>query len=345
MDPLTSFRIQVEACRDMGSPMYAELLRRAADDIEAGGVVREVLEGHEDDPGPSALGLRLLGSVHRLVLERRAGDLAAFYPSVGGTWEPEEGWRVFERLLAEQPAAVREWLDRPPQTNEVGRSAALYGGLLHLARDLPVRLFEIGSSAGLNLRADQYGYVDSAGQRFGPSGAELVIDGAWQGRRLEGAPALDVVERLGSDLRPVDPSTTAGRLLLTAYVWPDQRQRLDRLRAAFRVAEAVPVEVRTEGAVPLLRRLALEDGATTVLWHSVMWQYLEADEQRAVVDRVEELGAGAAGDRRFAYLRAEPSRRTPGGEHRFLVWLRVWPGGEDRIIGETVGHGVPTTWE
>ena len=113
--------------------MYAELLDASSRTTSRrGGRPRTVLAGHEDDPGPSALALRLLGSVHRLVLERRAGDLAAFYPSVGGTWDAEGGWPAFRRLLEEQPETVREWLDRPPQTNEVGRAAALMGGLLHL---------------------------------------------------------------------------------------------------------------------------------------------------------------------------------------------------------------------
>src|SRR3712207_3848385 len=92
-------RTQAQACSDLGSPMYAELLTRCAADVEAGGPTAQVLEGHEADPGPSALGLRLLGSVHRLVLERRAGELAAFYPSVGGTWEPAAGWRAFSAVV------------------------------------------------------------------------------------------------------------------------------------------------------------------------------------------------------------------------------------------------------
>jgi hypothetical protein len=221
--PAVALRTQAAACAELGSPMYAELLRRSADDVEAGGPVARVLAGHEHDPGPSALGLRLLGSVHRLVLERRAGALAAYYPSVGGTWKAEGGWRAFTALLAEQPDAVREWLDRAPQTNEVGRAPVLYGGLLHLARDLPLRLLEIGASAGLNLRVDRFAYLDEDGRRFGAATDDLVLTEAWRGRRLEPWPGMRIVERLGSDLAPVDPASNDGRMLLTAYVWPDQR--------------------------------------------------------------------------------------------------------------------------
>src|ERR1700712_1946607 len=120
MDLVAAFTQQARACEVLGSPMYAGLLGRLVVDLEEGGPTRDVLVGHEDDPGPSALALRLLGSVHRLVLERRAGALAAYYPSVGGTWDDAAGSAAFVQLLEDQREAVREWLDRPPQTNEVG---------------------------------------------------------------------------------------------------------------------------------------------------------------------------------------------------------------------------------
>ena len=116
-----------------------------------------------------------------LVLERRAGALGAYYPSVGGTWEPDGGTAAFLALLEKEPDAVREWLDQPPQTNEVGRASALIGGLLHLPVEhrAPVRLFEIGSSGGLNLLADRFEYVDDSGQRFGQNGSPVRLEPAW----------------------------------------------------------------------------------------------------------------------------------------------------------------------
>lgn len=337
-------RGQARACERLGSPMYAILLDRLAEDLDRGGVSRQILAGHEDDPGPSGLALRLLGSVHRLVLERRAGELAAFYPSVGGTFEPDGAWAALTGLFEAQPDAVREWLDRPPQTNEVGRAAGLMGGLLRIgeAHRHPVRLFSIGSSGGLNLRADHFAYRDQDGREFGDPSSPVRL--GWQGRPLRPWPDLEVAERLGSDVMPVDVGTTAGRLVLTAYVWADQIERHERLRGAFEVAARVPAEVRREGAVEFVTGLDLADGATTVLWHSVMWQYLSSDDQQAVAARIEELGASATADRPFAHLRLEPMRRTPESPHEFLVALRLWPTGEQCILGDSAGHGVPTVW-
>ena len=107
------------------------------------------------------LALRLLGGAHALALSGRAPQLAAFYPSAGGTAESEPGspraWAALRQTLAEQGDEIGTWLDHPPQTNEVGRAAALLGGLRHIAAEqrLPIRLIEVGASAGLNLRADQ----------------------------------------------------------------------------------------------------------------------------------------------------------------------------------------------
>lgn len=327
--------------------MYAELLDRAADDLDTGGVTASVLAGHENDPGPSALALRLAGSVHRLVLKGRAEALAAFYPSVGGTWELRGGWAAFADLLGSQRDEVRRWLASPPQTNEVGRAGALMGGLLRVGESsrLPVRLFEIGSSGGLNLNVDRFGYTDDQDRLLGAEAAGLVLRGAWRGRALQPWSDLEVVERRGSDVMPVDVGTVEGRITLTSYVWPDQLDRHQRLAQALRIAAEHPVDVRHQDAVSFVRDIELVDGTTTVLWHSVMWQYLSHADQEAVTARVQELGAAARASSPFAHLFLEPTRRTPGADHEFLVMLRLWPPGERRILGRSVGHGIPTTWE
>lgn len=338
------FRQQARGCRNLGSVMYDELLRRVADDLDAAGPAAVVLAGHEDDPGPSGLALRLVGSVHRLVLQRRAGALAAFYPTVGGTWDVESGWPVFRRLLAEEPEAVREWLDRPPQTNEVGRATALMTGLLDACRmrALPVRLFEVGSSAGLNLLFDRFRYVWPGGG-LGPADSPVVLDPAWSDAPPEGA-VPRVVERLGSDVMPIEVRSTEGRLALTAYVWPDQVGRFDRLRGALRLASETSYDVRRQGGAELVDEMTLEPGTTTVLWHSVMWQYVPREEQDRILARLERLGSSSGEDAPLVHLYAEPTRRTPDSEHEFLVCSHRWPGGgERRVLGTMAPHGLPVT--
>ena len=345
MDLVEALRGQARACGSLGSPMYADLLERVAEDVADEGPAAEVLAEHRDAPGPSGVALRLAGSVHRLVLERRAGALAAYYPSVGGRWESDRGWAAFRTLLAEEPGAVREWLDRPPQTNEVGRSAALMAGLLSLDSTLPVRLLEIGSSAGLNLLADRFRYLTDDGRSFGPADSPVTLDPAWTGLVPDVARWPEVVERVGSDVMPVDARTTEGRLLLTAYVWPDQVHRHERLRGALALAQDAELVVRRQGAAGFVEDLELREGVTTVLWHSVMWQYLDAAEQQRVTSRITTLGEQATSAAPFAHLYLEPTRRTQESDHEFWVVLETWPDGARRFLARSRGHGLPTDWE
>lgn len=359
-------RQQAAACQQLGSPLYAVLLEHLAQDTAEGGQAgAAVLAGHEDDPGPSALALRLMAAVHRLVLTGEAPALAAHYPSVGGDGDPEAAWPAFRDVLIKRREQVRAGLASPPQTNEVGRSAALFGGLLQVVAggrtgSLPIRLFEIGASAGLNLLADHFTYRAADGGQWpavgGPTGGPdlgakgpdgdsgVLLDPAWDGVPMTGAPGIRMAERGGCDLNPIDASTDEGALSLLSCVWPDQSARLERLRSALAVARAVPVELVAAGAGDYVDALELAEGTHTVLWHSVMWQYLPQAEQQRVVERLQVLGRGATATMPFTHLAFEPRRLEPGGPHRFVVAAMSWPGGQEQILGEAPPHGVPVTW-
>lgn len=346
-----ALREQGRACAALGSPLYAGLLDRLAEDVAAGGPTARVLADHpvlDLDPGEAAVALRLLGGVHALVLQRRAGRLALWWPTVGGTWDVDPGAAAVLDLLDEQRDEVRPWLDRPPQTNEVGRAAALLGGLLHLPDELrlPVRLVEVGASAGLNLLADRFAVLEAAGSVLqGDPGSEVRLAGAWQGRSPRPWPGLRFEDPVGGDLDPVDVSTAAGRLTLSAYVWPDQAARWERLRAALALAAEHPPDVRRVGAADLLDDLELREGCVTVVWHSVVRQYLAAEERVRVDRRLEALGSAATTRAPFAHLAMEPGRRGAGTPSGMDVVLRTWPGtGEVRVLGHAAPHGLPTTW-
>jgi hypothetical protein len=120
--------------------------------VVAGDAVYGVLRGHEDDPGPSVLALRLMGAVHRLALRGDAPELAAHYHSAGG--RPGDAWPHFVAVLRDHRAELRRLVENPVQTNEPGRCVALLGGFLEVARvtGKPLRLLEVGASAGLNRR-------------------------------------------------------------------------------------------------------------------------------------------------------------------------------------------------
>lgn len=347
-----ALELQGDACERFGSKLYGALMRAAADDVRFGGPVAAVLAGHEDDPGSSALALRLFGPVHRIVLAGGAPALAAFYPSAGGTEHAgeraEHAWPAFRAVVAEHADLLRHDIDQVPQTNEPGRAAGLLGGLLwvlaRLPRPLPVRLFEIGASAGVNLRAD-HACVGAGDQVvWGDGASPFQLPDAWHGTLPPLDPPVDVVERVGCDLAPIDPTAVEGRQRLLSYVWPDTTARFARLEGALEVAAEVPATVECSGAADFLDRVRPTSGALTVVWHSIMWQYLTPEERHRCRRSIERAGAAADDGAPLAHIALEPRRLTEGEAQRFVIAASVWPGGDEVILGEAHPHGIPVEW-
>jgi hypothetical protein len=335
---VTSFgermRLQAEQCRLMGSPLTGALLEGAAADLETGGVIADVVAPYLDLPPGAVPSLRFAGALHRLVLERKTPQLALHYPSVGGAAPVEEVWPVAERTCREHLSELRQLMARPVQTNEVGRSAVLFGALGMIAG--PVRLLEVGASAGLNLRCDHFAYT--AGDLvLGDPTSPVVLRDPW-----ENPPpvqhGVQVVERRGCDPNPLDATTTDGRLTLTSYVWADQVARLQRLRGALDIAARVPAPVERAGALEFLtRELARHrDEVTTVVWHSVVWQYVDPAERAAVDQLLQDVG------RPLVRVSLEPE--AVDGSYVFRVLATCYPSGRRVHLADALGHGPPVRW-
>lgn len=334
------FRQQAQECRRAGSPLTAALLEGAADDLGRPGPVRDLLAPLGDDPAGSVPSVRLAATLHRLVLERRAPRLALHYPSVGGTAPVEGAWDVAREVLLAEPD-VPQLLQNPVQTNEVGRAAVLYGGLQHITAEtgLPVRLLEIGASAGLILHVDAYAY--EVGDRvLGDAGSPLRLVQPWEGPPPPDVP-VRVVARAGCDPDALDPARTADRLTLTSCVWADQVARLERLRLALDLAQRDPIPVERLPASAFLARELAEPvpGVATVVWHSLVWQYLPPDEKAAVTDVLARAGDRATAQAPLHRLSLEPTR-----DGEFPVDLVSWPGGQRRRLALAEGHGPPVRW-
>ena len=340
-------RTQAGWCRRLGSELYAHLLERAAEDVLANGPVAAALAGHEDDTGGSALMLRLAGAVHRLVLEGQAPELARHYPSAGGAiGDLDATWRNFRETIARELATIRPLLDRGVQTNEVGRSGALLGGFLTASTEsgLPLRLLEVGSSAGLNLRWDRYRYEWARGV-FGPIDSPVRFVETFADESPEVPANLEIASRRGCDASPIDPTTDEGRLTLLCYVWPDQAERFARLRGALDVAARVPVTIdRADANEWLDEQLAAPvPGTATVVFHSIVLQYLGHEKAARLRETIAAAGERATRDATLSWLRLEPERGDDG-EWIYPVRLTSWPGGEDRRIAISSPHGPPVNW-
>jgi hypothetical protein len=340
-------RRQAGSAVQRGSPLYVGLLERIAADVDAGGPAWALLCRRAEEPEGDALPLRLMAAAHRLVLAGEAPALARWYPSAGGAGGAEQAWPDLRALLADRAGELDALLDAPLQTNEPGRSAALLAGftVVARARELPLRVLEIGASAGLNLQFDRYRY-EAPGFAFGPAGSPVRLRDVYDGPPPASVP-LAVAERAGCDRRPLDPSEPGDRLVLRSAVWADQTERLALLDGALAVARAHPVAVERADALPWLdaRLAAPAAGRATVVVHSIVMQYLTAADRAALRARIEAAGAAATPDAPIAWLRLEPPEReaAPGDPDRGLAELRLtmWPGARETRLGAAGYHGRP----
>lgn len=334
-------RFQAGWCGKLGSPLYEHLLNCCATDYEQGGPLLDLLETHESDPQGSALALRMMGAVHRLVLEGRVPQLAHFYPSTGGNIAFDGAWKAFRATVQEQMQELRQLSQRPVQTNEVGRCAALLGGFLLIARrtELPLRLLEIGASAGLNLRWDCFRYT-WAGGAWGDPRSPVILRDVFASEAAPPQCLAAVVERSGCDAHPVDPASQDGRLTLLSFIWPDQLERFRLLEAAVQVARHVPCKIDRADAIDWLRLRLAEPvpGNATVLFHSIVWQYLSREDRRRLTEIIDAAGTRATPAAPFAWLRMEPGKETAE------VRLRIFPGFDDQLIATAGYHGIGVRW-
>jgi hypothetical protein len=249
---------------------------------------------------------------------------------------------VVKPVLTRREAFIRAFLTSPPQTNEVGRSGVLLGGFLCIAEAtrLPLRTLEIGASAGLNLIWDQYRYTIGSGQ-WGDPASPVHLEPVWTGTLPPLAQALSVAQRAGCDIAPIDISDTEQRLRLQAYVWPDQLDRLARLVAAISLArKAGHTVVKADAATWLQDQLASpQPRQATVLYHSIMWQYMPEAKQDAITALMQAAGERSTRQAPLAWLRFEP----PSGGGKSELRLTMWPGGEQRLA-VAHPHGRTVTW-
>lgn len=340
---LQALLFQSRACRSMGSALNATILEQAAQDWRDGGSVRDLMApwagGDAQAQFDAASPLRLIGALHELALSGADPALSAAYDAL----DAEAIWTAAQPAMIRHAARLAAFMSHEPQTNEVRRSICLVGGFLEVARTtgLPLRCFEIGASAGLNLSWDRYRYRmgDAA---WGDPDASVNMDTDWSGPPPATDAKVSVVERAACDRRPTDLADPDQRRRLLAYIWADQTDRLARIRAAIDLAVARGVSVEQADALDWTRaRVAPWAGAATVLYHSVFWQYMPAQSQKALAELVATIGARASPDAPFAWLRMEPN---PENMLVMQVRLTLWPDGQERVLAEVHPHGAWVRW-
>jgi hypothetical protein len=248
---------------------------------------------------------------------------------------------------------------RTTQTNEARRAAVLRPAFARAAGLLdgrPVGLVELGTSAGLLLIPDRYGYRYD-GSRYGrPDAPEsLIMDCEVPGELpadLDREPVI--ADRVGLDLAPVDVRDPTATDWLRSCVWPEHATRLARLDAALaEAATAAPRLVAGDMVAGLPAVLAGVD-AVPLVFASNAITYLPDGPQAKLVTALAEVGrhrdlvlvlneSPGCGLRLFA--RDAPVRASTLGIG--TLTLVAWLDGRATVtaLAETGPHGQWLRWQ
>jgi hypothetical protein len=246
---------------------------------------------------------------------------------------------------------------RTTQTNEARRCAVLRPALGRAARLLgaPLGLVELGTSAGLLLLPDRYGYRYTGGGRTGRHGdapPDLVLECEVRGPGWPPVEPLEVADRVGVDLHPLDPADPAAADWLRACVWPEHVDRLRRLDAALAEAARVrPRLVRGDMVAALPGAVAGVAGVPCVFASNAVC-YL--DDPRPLAAELARIGAGRdlavvlnetaqSSVRLFAADAPPPSRALSVGTLTLVVWRDGRP--TVHVLGRTGAHGGWLSWD
>ena len=337
-----ALRAQARSCHALGSDFMGRMLVLLADNWPSHGKIAELCEEWPDDLGPNAasLPLRLVGGLHALVLTSADDALRAAYPP-----NDVSDQALLDAVLAvmkRQEGFLSDWMQSAPQTNEVRRSAAIIAAAHWVAGKHPQPLMtsELGASAGLNLMWDHYALKVPEG-RLGPIKSALTLSPDWNGD-IPAAANIEVTDRAGVDLNPLDVKIPEQVTRLLAYLWPDQPHRAELTRAAIGVQSGTVA--RGDAIDWLSDRLdAQPEGCLHLIYHTVAWQYFPAPAQARGRAMIEAAGAVATESKPLAWFRME-SDDDPEGRDGALLSLRLWPGDKHLTLGRADFHGRWIDW-
>jgi hypothetical protein len=343
------FRQQAQSCRDLDSPLWGAVLDHLAQDIARGGPTATMLRAGRECRFGDAMPLRVMGLVHRLALAGEAPLLATALPSCGGVANEALAPAAALDLIRERPQDFVMALEQAPQTNEVARAGGLVLGLLWASHHhgYSLRLREVGCSGGLNLNMADFRY-EHHGDALGPTDSPVRLVNLWNGSSpfdrdategIVGAPGIDVYDAAGCDPSPVDVSTDDGARWLRSFVWPDQLARRERLDGAIELARRTHNRIdRTSNTERWLATELTDRPAdlTTVVYHSIVWQYIEKPQRAAIASVIETAGASATNERPLIWLMFEPDLVN---RSQVAVTLRSWPGDVHVHLANADFHG------
>ncbi|MEY9839919.1 DUF2332 domain-containing protein [Streptacidiphilus sp. EB103A] len=269
-----------------------------------------------------AVDAELLALIDRLPASRRQPNLLlGAVRFLGG---PVTEYRAFRAWTVAAWDRVEQTMrGRFTQTNEPGRCATLLPLLASLPQ--PLALIEVGASAGLCLYPDRYRYRYDGGPVLGPTDGQVLLDCRTDGTAPLPEQLPTVAWRAGIDLNPLDVNNTNDVHWLESLVWPEQHERLRRLRDAVRVAQTEPAYLvrgdLNEAVGDLIAQVP--DGATAVVFHSAVLAYLPTEARESFAETVRSLPCHWISNE--APTSCHPCKTACPGPHRRTMTCSSWP--------------------
>ena len=178
-----------------------------------------------------------------MLLKGYEHPLKNYFPTITGVpvKEYDGFYRLFQDFCQKHILEIIQMMQtKIIQTNEVRRSIVLLTGfnwIINREGNTKLSLIEIGCSAGLNLYWDKYCYQYEE-KLIGRKPCDFILDIKIKG---EYRPDLDlnsvqIIDRFGIDLNPLDIENEEDCLWLQALIWPEQLNRLQNLQSAIKIA-------------------------------------------------------------------------------------------------------------
>jgi hypothetical protein len=329
---------QAVVLRSLGQPFVATLLDAGQRQLHRAPRTAALIRGWCGDAAAAGLAMRFNGALHALARADATTSLSALLRHDHDDFDGAVG-----AVLTEQDAFIASWMRHPPQTNEVARAGAIMAALMVAASlmDMPFALLELGSSAGLNLNLGHYRY-DLGGRSIGTASSPVVVAPVWRGAPPPAA-AVRIADARGVDLRPLDVADAAARERLSSFAWTDDPVRAGLLTQAIALAQSHPPAIDRDDLNRWLpRRLAMPQpaGLCRVIFHSMVLQYLDPSQRRAIVEEIRHAGRRADRTRPLAWIAFEWTECR--SEVRLM--LTCWPDGTSRHLATCHPYGEWIEW-
>jgi len=276
------------------STLYEHLSEKIAHDDE---LLQLASHARQGQPIPNLF----LGAVHYLLQDGKDHELREYYGSVVSS--PRHVATVFpffrDFCLTYKQEIISILENKLVQTNEVRRCSYLYPAFCYVYEktNRPLAFIEIGTSAGLQLLWDQYGYAYSSDNEvYGEARSELIIRSEPRGGvppciRKQSPP---VAARIGVDLHINDLGNRDDYLWLRSLIWPEHTERVATFEGASRCLQKQSIQLIEGDGITLLPEIArgLPRDSVTVVFHTHVANQIPTADKHELTERIAALGEG-----------------------------------------------------